>query len=800
MMADNFEVLIKSIEKLQSTSKQGEMFINTAKSTTELKNETVKLTAAQTELEKIQRQFATSTQRLSDEYISNKRAITAVNDEVKNKLSLGDRDARQVTAQNSSMKVLQAALEKNRKAYADLNTEHARTSKTGEELLKIIQSQDKQFKELNASMGKHQENVGNYKEAVEVLNEKMEGWLGKIEAVGHQLTALAATPFIAVATVLVGLFIALKEAAEDYYKGTFKGEEMLREEEFKSAAVLREQKGFWRSLGAVAAETWKFIKDSQQSNIIAQGNKELAHKMELAEEAAKLESKNIKDHIREVVEDAQTELEVNTKLEQSRDKINLKVKERQEALKEAVHLLELQLARHLELAQNELHAEELRLASLGKQVIQGKLVKDYTEEDFKATKTNTEQLTKYAELQAKLFKLEAEAAEKRKGFHRWENSMHEENLRDEKAAYDELLKNSQDTINAEQDAAIKIAKTKNKEAEDSAHLRTFLNKDVEKNIVDDTLAAQKIVDDAVKESFKDEKEASDEFYDHEMENIEREKEARLGLLDIIGRAADATRDAIGVLLDYGATVAQARIATYNKELKTLENNNKKEILMAGDNAAAKDKIDLEYQKKKEELEKKIAEEKNKQAKIQRAADIVDAGVTFAKAILAALAGGPPPFNLALAEITAAVAGAQLAAISSAPIPQFEKGGVSEGGLAIVGEGGVELMRRGNEFSLSPSGASLVNLEKGTEIIPHEETMRMLAMSAIGTETLVDRENIQLQREVRELQNIMEDVGGKIVDAVSKGNGNIIRQGTLAYQMQKQKDGSAKMIRLKNLSE
>lgn len=802
LLSENFETLLKTIEKVQNKGKQSELAINAAKNTSELKEETEKLTKSTSELEKIQKQFATSTQRLSDEYLSNKRALQAVNDEAKARLQLGDREAKSVNAQNASLKVLQAALEKNRKAYAELNSEQARASKEGQELLSIIKNQDKSVKELNESMGKHTDNVGNYEKAMGALDHTIGGVINSLKATGEQLAALALNPWVAAAAIVIGLFVALKSAADAYYESSLEGEDALREEFIKDEARMKVVKGFWEELGETVDKVKKKFKVYEDIEIALQlgkqGYEEYKKRLELAQQAADQESANYREHIRDVVDDARTEQEVSKKLEESRDKLNLKVEERKQALKDAIKLLEDQLQGDLALARADLEAEEKRLGSLGKRLIAGKLLADYTDEEINATKMTAKELEKVRDLQKAIIDLETNMNEKRQGFHKLEFAFEEEIRKEKedgakhaKEQQDKAQKAEYDRLKKAEDEEIRLKKEHDARVADLDKVKESNRKAAFDKWVADAKAANEAVDEAAQKEFDD-----------EMARIEKEKEARLELLDIIGQSVDVSQQAVKVYLDWTANLSQARTAMYQKDLKNLEDRTKKELKMAGDNDAAKAVIEAKAEQRRAEIEKRIAEEKNKQARLQRAADIVQAGVTFAHAILAALAGGPPPFNLALAAITAAVAGIQLVAISSAPIPQFAKGGLAKKGLAIVGEEGPELMKRDGKFTLSPSGPTLVDLKKDTEIIPHDQTMRMLAMSAIGEEVAISRENkenVELLAEVKTLRETVATYSDKITEAVLQSGSNLFEQGSLVYRNQKRVDGSVQRIRQKNLS-
>lgn len=83
--------------------------------------------------------------------------------------------------------------------------------------------------------------------------------------------------------------------------------------------------------------------------------------------------------------------------------------------------------------------------------------------------------------------------------------------------------------------------------------------------------------------------------------------------------------------------------------------------------------------------------------------------------------GATPTGLAAAAMTAALGVAQVAALMARPIPEYWQGtpeGGHKGGAAWIGERGTELgiLPSGQAF-LTPSTATLVDLPKGTDIIP-----------------------------------------------------------------------------------
>jgi phage-related tail protein len=127
----------------------------------------------------------------------------------------------------------------------------------------------------------------------------------------------------------------------------------------------------------------------------------------------------------------------------------------------------------------------------------------------------------------------------------------------------------------------------------------------------------------------------------------------------------------------------------------------------------------------------------RQAIANKAAAIIQAGINIAEAVTKALTAGPIVGQV-LAGITAAIGGIQLAAIAASPIPGFAKGtDNAPGGYAVVGERGMELVRSPQgSFALTPNKATLVDLPKGSQVIPHEDTMKMLALSGMNNSTQV----------------------------------------------------------------
>lgn len=169
------------------------------------------------------------------------------------------------------------------------------------------------------------------------------------------------------------------------------------------------------------------------------------------------------------------------------------------------------------------------------------------------------------------------------------------------------------------------------------------------------------------------------------------------------------------------------------EMGQIQERYDNEILLAGDNAAKKEKAEKKYQDERKKL-------LNKQAKIDKAFAIFQSTINFAQALIAALTV-PPPASFVFEAITAALAGIQLAAVIATPLPQYAKGTRSaRRGLAVVGEKGRELViGKDGQMALTPGTASLVNMGGGGQrIIPNKET-ELLLRAAKGADDHSSRE-------------------------------------------------------------
>ncbi|OAH53078.1 hypothetical protein AWH48_12020 [Domibacillus aminovorans] len=99
-------------------------------------------------------------------------------------------------------------------------------------------------------------------------------------------------------------------------------------------------------------------------------------------------------------------------------------------------------------------------------------------------------------------------------------------------------------------------------------------------------------------------------------------------------------------------------------------------------------------------------------------------------------------------------------------PQYANGvNFHPGGMAWVGDGGgPELMRTpSGQVGLSPSTATLMNLPRGTEVLPHRETAALMSAPAYKNGSKGDGVLANMADSIQSGMGAVKDIGGKISD-------------------------------------
>ena len=197
---------------------------------------------------------------------------------------------------------------------------------------------------------------------------------------------------------------------------------------------------------------------------------------------------------------------------------------------------------------------------------------------------------------------------------------------------------------------------------------------------------------------------------------EQRAEKTLKNEDLIRESKEKTRDAV---IDIGNALFEFGAALNERELANIEAQEEYKLSLVGDNEEAQNRIREDADKKR----RQIARRQAVQDKIQ---GLFNAGINTAIGITKALASLPPPANITLAAVIGALGAVQIATIAAKPLPAFAEGVKDfEGGKAVVGEEGRELISTPMGTFLSPSKATVVDLPAHSDVIPNLETEKII---------------------------------------------------------------------------
>lgn len=277
----------------------------------------------------------------------------------------------------------------------------------------------------------------------------------------------------------------------------------------------------------------------------------------------------------------------------------------------------------------------------------------------------------------------------------------------------------------------------NKEFETGASRQLMIIKEAnvkvleeDKNLYDKRLAEMKKWQKAYEKGLQDEIDAR--------RKAELEKEARI----------QKTIELATTLTDGAFGIYQARI---NNEMALNEKRYEQEIRLADGNQQKIDEINQRREQKEREL-------KMKAWKAEQTAAV--ARVIFETASIVAK-WSSNPVTLPLAALTLFNQAAQIGFIMAQPVPEFAegtKGKPFKGGKAIVGERGVEkVVTESGKVYFTPASATLVDLPKGSQVIPNHALSRQELFLANHYANRNSSSGSPVVGEIRELGSILKSL-------------------------------------------
>jgi hypothetical protein len=255
---------------------------------------------------------------------------------------------------------------------------------------------------------------------------------------------------------------------------------------------------------------------------------------------------------------------------------------------------------------------------------------------------------------------------------------------------------------------------------------------------------------------------------------EEERQKRITVVENVAQMVKMAAEIMSIAadIDFQREMAQieqrdkALTESYDKELKAIELSGKSKAQQEID----KRRLEAQTEAQRKRIDRDRIAAARKKARADKAADIANIITSTAVAVVNALKSFPPPASYAMAAFTGAIGLANLARAAAAPLPQFAKGTNSApGGLAVVSERGQELVIEpsGKKY-LTPATESIINLPKGSKVIPNDELMKsveqatMIKLGQGGAVTSQQYGDVMVEifeqtlEENRKLRRVLED--------------------------------------------
>lgn len=771
---------------------------------------TKKLTDEQRLLATVSKQIATETAKQSEEYKKQAAVLAELKQQAKERNALGEKEAINVRASNSSIKELSAALNANRAAYAALRTEEERSSSTGKELLKVIQQQDQEFKNLSKSVGQSQPNVGNYEDALSGLKAELKAARGEMVAIADTLGQSSKEYQEAAKRAgEIGDKIAdAKDEAKAFQGDTaienlgtrfgllsqkvstldFKGAatQIRGISELSKGLTFKEAASGLGSLGTSLGGLAKAILTNPLFILAAVviGIGVAVYKLRDSIKPLEIAFSAVGGAIDFVVQKLK---DFSDWIGISSFAIDEKAEKVVEASKKEIEAIQKRYDREIAIAdsagkdvialEREKNKEVISEAAKGLNALEAKAKEHNGKLTDEEKKTQEELYDIIADANTKLQVLENKANQER----------FKKALEARKALTEKIQQAMKEFVEKEPEDISTADPTE-----------LFLGENVIDKVRKKLDEAGNLIDKKIKEQ-DDEKLKAKIEHDAKMLDTDlayRENRRKLfrqqvedskkALTEIQGYYQDFS----SALLSLSSALTAQRVQDIDIEINKEKERANQEIILAGGNAAAKEQITAQSNLKIAQLEKKKKEEARKYAEQEKAAALIDAGIKTALAVLNQLSGGDPLTAIPRSILAGALGAIQIAAIAAKPLPQYFKGtDFHEGGKAIVGEQGAELMRMpSGEIQLTPNRATIMDLPRGTEVIPNKETMQMLAMAGISRPETLEGNRTD-NRLIKELKSLKE-----VTAANKPSRTNLTRNMAIVYESRKESDTLTKKVR------
>lgn len=229
--------------------------------------------------------------------------------------------------------------------------------------------------------------------------------------------------------------------------------------------------------------------------------------------------------------------------------------------------------------------------------------------------------------------------------------------------------------------------------------------------------------------------------DAEITAAQQSADAQRRKIENIAGAIEQASQMLSALSDFASTLYEGQIQKIEEQQEESEKASEAELaridklaetgaITTEEAEARKRAAEEKTAKRNEELEKKKAALQTRQAKLEKATNIISTIMNTATGIMKAFAQGGM-YATPIAAMIAAMGAIQLATIVAQPIPKYAKGTKGhKGGLAWVGDGGVsETVITNKGMFLTPDTPTLVDLPRGAKVIPYAIDMDLMKSKA-----------------------------------------------------------------------
>lgn len=569
----------------------------------------------------------------------------------------------------------------------------------------------KEIGKAEQATGRHQRNVGNYKDAINGMPGPLGNATRGVQMFGKQLLALLANPIVLIIAAIVAAIYALGKAFSSTDAGAT--EFAARFEQIKAIVDVVRQR-LIDLIGAFGilfdkSKTWKerfkelggtFEGTGDQIRAATKAAYEYKYALDALSDAEDNYISQASENRRKIAE-----------LEFTAQDRSRSTTERRKALIEAISIGEEELKKQQDFAKKR-YDEEVKYLAAKYEISQESIMALVAADDEQAkqlmendenlasfrnkindarAKELEEMYTKSIDLETRFFEQQKRNISRLSGF--------EEELANDRKARMAVFTKLGEQASKDIDAAIK------KEMDD---FDKFMDEQLK---AEEELLNAKL--DAQFTAFEDLKAKHDE----ELKMLEEKFET----------ASRYAKQLHGISMQINEAQRIDSENTFVEKNDRLESEANKELQLAGDNADAikdiNDKLTQDKAANQKRLDDEIKEINRRQANTDKLAAIFEATINTAVAVTKLGVITPQA-------ITAGILGlAQVAAIAATPIPKFAEGVKDfKGGMAIFGEEGRELVKMPDGRSFIANTPTLSFLPKGADVIPNDKTEQLLSGS------------------------------------------------------------------------